>query len=633
MMPAHSKLGALAARTELQLCKLRMQSTGARPVLHIDVDTFFCQVEQNLHPSLKGKAFAIQQHQDIIAVNYAARAAGVKKHMGPKEARTLLSKVGGIVHHVHMEAGGRVSYKPYRDVSKVLISRLRQFAGVGIIEKASIDEVYILFKLDSGPPLHGAMAAMQHAAQLAGTIRQAVLQELSLVVSVGIASNKMLAKLASQAIKPDGILVIDGEPAMQKLLKMTPASRLPRCGGKVTDTLTLAGIYTVADLQAWSAQQLQQDLGFAADQAEQLSEWSHGFDASPVAERPPPKTLSIQMTLTPIPLVMHPSMGRDIAVAGGKAGLLEPLPIGAANFRERLDGLLLAMGADILGRVMGDKMEEDRWPQKFELQMRAFRNSDRKSKTAVRSCSFPSPALLAAADPSAGFNAETGSGSKLEAALVANAVKLSKGAAAGLPETWNLVQVEMTATNFSSYAAAAAPSIHKFLQHSTSRPLPSAGQHIHTQADEQQQSPAACVTDETVDTARCLERQQSVTQSSEALRQRESWLQAPQQLQYEAERDCMADEVGQIAAIQCSDVGGHLQDSSMYHGVDIEQQRQMLREIELWHSSARQRNLSQLGMKRTHANQQSKLGVKQSKSEHTTGPGQQTITSLFGKVP
>lgn len=73
-------------------------------------------------------------------------------------------------------------------------------------------------------------------------------------------------------------------------------------------------------LQAWTPQQLQQDLGFAADQAQQLSEWSHGRDSAPVAERPPPKTLSIQMTLTPIPLVMHPSMGRDIAVAGGKAG-------------------------------------------------------------------------------------------------------------------------------------------------------------------------------------------------------------------------------------------------------------------------------------------------------------------------
>ena len=221
-------------------------------------------------------------------------------------------------------------------------------------------------------------------------------------------------------------------------------------------------------------------------------------------------------------------------------------------------------------------------------------------------------------------------GSKLEAALVANAVKLSRGAAAGLPETWNLVQVEMAATNFSSYAAASAPSIHKFLQHSKARTSPSAGQHIPAQTE---QSPAACVTDGAVDTAKCLAGQQSVVQSSEAPRQRASGLQASQQLQYEAERDSMADETGQIVARQCSDVGGHLQDSSMYHGVDIEQQRQMLKEIELRHSSVRQRSLSQVGMKRTHANQQSKLGVKQSKSEHTTGPGQRTITSLFGKVP
>ena len=83
----------------------------------------------------------------------------------------------------------------------------------------------------------------------AGLCCAAVLQELSLVTSVGIASNKMVAKLASQASKPDGILVVDGPAALQSLLKATPAARLPRCGGKVTDTLVRAGIHTVADLQ------------------------------------------------------------------------------------------------------------------------------------------------------------------------------------------------------------------------------------------------------------------------------------------------------------------------------------------------------------------------------------------------
>ena len=76
-----------------------------------------------------------------------------------------------------------------------------------------------------------------------------VLEELSLVISIGIATNKMVAKLASLASKPDGIRVIDGPAALQQLLTNTPASRLPRCGGKVADTLSRAGVQSVADLQ------------------------------------------------------------------------------------------------------------------------------------------------------------------------------------------------------------------------------------------------------------------------------------------------------------------------------------------------------------------------------------------------
>lgn len=77
----------------------------------------------------------------------------------------------------------------------------------------------------------------------------AVLEELHLVVSIGIASNKVMAKLASLASKPDGIRVIDGPAALQQLLTATPASRLPRCGGKVTETLSRAGVHSVAELQ------------------------------------------------------------------------------------------------------------------------------------------------------------------------------------------------------------------------------------------------------------------------------------------------------------------------------------------------------------------------------------------------
>ena len=71
-----------------------------------------------------------------------------------------------------MESGGRVSYKPYRDASKVLIHRLRQFAGVGVIEKASIDEAYILYKVQPQHQQHG-VTNMQQATQLANNIRHA----------------------------------------------------------------------------------------------------------------------------------------------------------------------------------------------------------------------------------------------------------------------------------------------------------------------------------------------------------------------------------------------------------------------------------------------------------------------------
>lgn len=71
-----------------------------------------------------------------------------------------------------MEAGGRVSYKPYRDVSKVFIQRLRRFAGVGVIEKASIDEAYIQYAAEPQHQPHG-MTNMQQAEHLAQNIRHA----------------------------------------------------------------------------------------------------------------------------------------------------------------------------------------------------------------------------------------------------------------------------------------------------------------------------------------------------------------------------------------------------------------------------------------------------------------------------
>ena len=111
--------------------------------MYADVDCFFVAVEQIRRPALRHLPVAVQQHQDIISVNYAARAAGVRKHMDPAKAREILHPIGGQVVHVHTEAGSRVSYKPYRQVSATFFKLLKSFSGVKTVEKASIDEAYV----------------------------------------------------------------------------------------------------------------------------------------------------------------------------------------------------------------------------------------------------------------------------------------------------------------------------------------------------------------------------------------------------------------------------------------------------------------------------------------------------------
>jgi nucleotidyltransferase/DNA polymerase involved in DNA repair len=99
-------------------------------ILHCDADAFFAQCEALRQPDLMGRPLAVQQHQDIISVNYAARALGVAKHMLPAQARALLSPAGGVVVHVHLEDDLRTSYRPYREMSAALMRWVRAAGGV-----------------------------------------------------------------------------------------------------------------------------------------------------------------------------------------------------------------------------------------------------------------------------------------------------------------------------------------------------------------------------------------------------------------------------------------------------------------------------------------------------------------------
>lgn len=208
-------------------------------------------------------------------------------------------------------------------------------------------------------------------------------------------------------------------------------------------------------------------------------------------------------------------------------------------------------------------------------------------------------------------------GSNLESALVANAIKLSKTAAAILPATWNLVQVEFAATTFSTLSAAAAPSIHRFLHHPASLPAQPAGPLVGTEPGKvlQTDSPKTRIPHRLPDTflSQHSTGNLDVASTSEAAA--------------DHQRSSNASEIQH--ARECSDGAGCLVGPVAFADVDIDQQRQMLKDFEVRQALSRRNASNQCGLKRTHTGQETKQVGKQSKLVHDTG--QRTLTSLFRK--
>ena len=208
-------------------------------------------------------------------------------------------------------------------------------------------------------------------------------------------------------------------------------------------------------------------------------------------------------------------------------------------------------------------------------------------------------------------------GSKLEAALVANAVKLSKNAAGILPATWNLVQVEFAATNFSTLSAATAPSIHKFLHHPASLSAQPAGPLVGTQPDQvlHTDSPKAGLPNKLPQTFLSQHSTGNLDLASTS------------ETAAGHQKSISACEVQH--ARECSDDAACLVEPFAFAGVDIGQQRQMLKEFQVRQALSRRNVSNQSGLKRTQTGQVTKQAGKQSKLVHDTG--QRTITSLFRK--
>ncbi|HYV26656.1 MAG TPA: DNA polymerase IV, partial [Candidatus Eisenbacteria bacterium] len=204
----------------------------------IDMDAFYASIEQRDHPELRGKPVIVgsppTQRGVVCAASYEARKFGVRSAMPSVTAGRLCPS--GIFVRPNMER--------YREESRLIMQIVAQSGAA--IEQMSVDEAY----LDFSPFCQGITAdeSLQLALPVAREIKQKIRDQRGLTASIGIASNKLLAKLAADQQKPNGLTLIE-ETRRIEFLRPLPVRALHGVGKVTAEQLNQAGIFTIGDLQ------------------------------------------------------------------------------------------------------------------------------------------------------------------------------------------------------------------------------------------------------------------------------------------------------------------------------------------------------------------------------------------------
>lgn len=253
-----------------------MTSTPAPPtkVIHVDMDAFFASVERLLRPDLIGKPMAVGGSPEgrgvVTSPSYEARAFGVRSAMPVKTALKLCPKL--VLVRGRMER--------YKDYNRKITAVLRSFSP--IVQMISIDEGYLDIS-------HHSEWGKDIAARLKIQIRS----HTGLTASAGVAPNKMLAKIASDWNKPDGLTVIAPAKVLDFMRPLSVA-KIPGIGPKTFAKLEAAGISLCGDVMAKGEDYWQARGRFG----HWLWRRAHGIDDRPVAHEPAAsKSIGCQSTL------------------------------------------------------------------------------------------------------------------------------------------------------------------------------------------------------------------------------------------------------------------------------------------------------------------------------------------------
>lgn len=247
-----------------------------RTILHADLDAFYASVEVLDNPTLRGKPVIVGGDPNargvVSAASYEARRFGVHSAMPLRTAQRLCP--AGVF------LPGR--FDRYRALSAQVMSIFASFTP--LVEPISLDEAFL--------DVSGSLAGFGDGETIGARIRERVLAESGLVVSVGVATNKLCAKIASDLRKPDGLVVVPpGEEAA--FLAPLPVSRLWGVGPQARQALAEYGVTTIGQLAGLPAGTLRRRFG---SHGGELAQRAKGIDTAPVVPTQRPKSIGHELT-------------------------------------------------------------------------------------------------------------------------------------------------------------------------------------------------------------------------------------------------------------------------------------------------------------------------------------------------
>jgi DNA polymerase-4 len=246
----------------------------ARVILHVDMDAFYASIEQRDDPELRGKPVVVggASRGVVAAASYESRVFGIRSAMPMAEARRRCPDL--------IRVAPRMAH--YQAVSREIFGVFKEFTP--LVEGLSLDEAFL--DVTSSRRLFG------NGHNIAVAIKNRVRERTGLTASVGVATNKLVAKIASDLEKPDGLVVV-AEDRVHDVLDPLPVSVIPGIGKQTRSRLHAIGVRTIAELRCAPDRELEPVFGrFTRKTRERAS----GIDDRPVVASRAEKSISNEQT-------------------------------------------------------------------------------------------------------------------------------------------------------------------------------------------------------------------------------------------------------------------------------------------------------------------------------------------------